>query len=107
MSIKITLTEEEILGTPNSYELGTKVQNRYWQARRDQEGPKIDEDYVYLNVNKEGLVESITKSEDYDICVICGRESPYLKNVHIDLRKGYIEGAGQGCYQPSVCEHKR
>jgi hypothetical protein len=32
-----------------------------------------------------------------DLCVICGRETPYEFDVHIDKRYGYIEGAGQLC----------
>jgi hypothetical protein len=32
-----------------------------------------------------------------DKCVICGVETPYEFETHIDLRIGYIEGAGQLC----------
>jgi len=34
-------------------------------------------------------------------CVSCGKETEYKITDHIDLRKNYIEGAGQlcpGCY---------
>jgi hypothetical protein len=37
-------------------------------------------------------------------CVICGKDTPYRFNDHIDIRLGYVEGSGQGCYQPTVCE---
>jgi hypothetical protein len=30
-------------------------------------------------------------------CINCGAETPYLKNLPIDLRENYIEGAGQLC----------
>lgn len=30
-------------------------------------------------------------------CVTCGAETPYLKNLPIDLRENYVEGAGQLC----------
>lgn len=30
-------------------------------------------------------------------CVICGVETPYDFETHIDLREFYIEGAGQLC----------
>ena len=40
---------------------------------------------------------------EYDKCVICGKESPYLVSTHIDLRYGYIDGAGQGCFSPKEC----
>jgi len=32
-----------------------------------------------------------------DCCVLCGVQTPYAKSVHIDYRRGYIEGAGQLC----------
>ena len=32
-----------------------------------------------------------------DHCVICGVETPYDRKTHIDMRLGYIEGAGQLC----------
>lgn len=32
-----------------------------------------------------------------DVCVRCGKETPYLKSTHIDQREYYIEGAGQLC----------
>ena len=32
-----------------------------------------------------------------DICIMCGVETPYDFETHIDLRIGYIEGAGQLC----------
>jgi hypothetical protein len=134
MSIKVTVTEEEILARPNHYELGKLVQHKYWQARRDFEGPQFDDEHFGLTVDEEGLVTSINKSwtcsicnkdtseidydylvgydhlkcvlegqTEYDKCVICGKETPYAKSTHIDLREGYVEGAGQGCYQPNEC----
>lgn len=38
-----------------------------------------------------------------DKCIICGVETPYDYDTHIDLRMGYIEGAGQLC---SACYRK-
>jgi hypothetical protein len=32
-----------------------------------------------------------------DYCIMCGVETPYDFETHIDLRIGYIEGAGQLC----------
>ena len=32
-----------------------------------------------------------------DTCVICGVETPYDFETHIDLRHGYLEGVGQLC----------
>jgi hypothetical protein len=37
------------------------------------------------------------KSNIQDNCVICGRETPYTVETHIDNRIGYLEGMGQLC----------
>lgn len=138
MNIKVTLTEKEILDTPNDYALGELVRNKYWQERRNHEGPQYDDEQFFLNIGEDGLVKSIGKpwhcsicgksthevdndylvgydhlscklqqeyeSDSYDKCVICGKETPYTCSTHIDLRIGYVEGGGQGCYQPNVCD---
>jgi len=36
----------------------------------------------------------------YDVCVLCGKDSPYMQDVNVEFRIGYIEGAGQLC---SLC----
>lgn len=97
MSIKVTLTEEEILGRPNFYQLGEFVQQRYWQTRRDLEGPQFDDEHVGLTINEDGLVTAINRPDDYDTCVVCGKKSPYLRSTHIDMRFFYVEGSGQSC----------
>ena len=137
MSIVINLTAEEILSRPNDFELGEFVRNRYWQERRNQEGPPSDDEHFFLNIDEDGSVKSIGKpwvcsicgektdkvdydylagwdhlgcrlkaemSDEKDKCVICGKESPYSRNTHIDLRIGYVEGGGQGCFQPNNCD---
>jgi hypothetical protein len=38
-----------------------------------------------------------------DHCVLCGVETPYDETTHVDIRLGYIEGAGQLC---SACWNK-
>ena len=138
MSIKVTLTEKEILETPNDSMLGELTRNKYWQARRDQEGPRYDDEDFGIVIGEDGLVKKIIhpytcsicggdtseidydylvgydhlgcllkdeseSMDSYDKCVICGKETPYLKSTHIDLRTGYVEGGGQGCYQPNEC----
>ena len=35
--------------------------------------------------------------QEFDLCVRCGEKTMYEKNVHIDRRIEYIEGAGQLC----------
>ena len=32
-----------------------------------------------------------------DTCILCGAETPYEFETHIDYRYGYVEGAGQLC----------
>lgn len=32
-----------------------------------------------------------------ELCVVCGKETPYRFHDHVDFRQGYIEGAGQTC----------
>ena len=137
MSIQITVTEEEILSTPNYYDMGKKVHDRFWQVRRDQEGPQLGDEHFHMSIDENGLVTSINKpwacsicnkdtseidydylvgydhlkcvlegQTQYDKCVICGKESPYTISTHIDLREGYVEGGGQGCFQPNKCENE-
>ena len=35
--------------------------------------------------------------DEFDHCVLCGVETTYKRSTHIDMRHGYIEGAGQLC----------
>ena len=32
-----------------------------------------------------------------EICIICGKQTTIDVNTHIDMRYGYVEGAGQLC----------
>jgi hypothetical protein len=32
-----------------------------------------------------------------ELCVVCGAETSYRFNDHVDMRTGYVEGAGQLC----------
>ena len=36
-------------------------------------------------------------SPNAEFCVLCGTETKYRKDDHIDKRTGYIRGAGQLC----------
>ena len=38
------------------------------------------------------------KVEEYDVCVSCGKTTSYKKTDNIVYRSGYIEGAGQLCF---------
>jgi hypothetical protein len=37
-----------------------------------------------------------------EYCVVCGDETPYTIDTHIDFRSGYVEGMGQLC---RICYH--
>jgi len=41
--------------------------------------------------------ESKISADEFDHCIMCGVETPYKRSTHIDMRIGYIEGAGQLC----------
>jgi len=99
MSIQVILTENEILNTPNDAMLGELTRNKYWRARRDAEGPQYDDEHFAMVIGEDGLVKSIIHPKDqiYDKCVLCGKETPYLRSTHIDMRYYYIEGSGQLC----------
>jgi hypothetical protein len=106
MEIKVTVTEKEIRDNSNDYDLGKLVRNKYWQAQRDQEGPKFDDERFFLDIDEDGLVRSIIRPTqgEYDTCSMCGQETKYLKSTSVDMRIGYIEGAGQLCFQCNQSE---
>lgn len=89
MGLKITFSEEEINAHPNDAELGELLRDR------------LREEIKRLN-----MTEMNQDLFEKDKCVICGKETPYPKYTHIYNRIGYLEGAGQGCYQPTVCNQK-
>ncbi len=103
MSFQVIVTEKEILDTPNYFELGKLINNKYWQAKRDSEGPQIDDEHFGLTIDENGLVTSINRPDDHEDCVLCGKKTPYLKSTNINFRYGYVEGAGQLC---SDCSEK-
>ena len=67
---------------------------------------QIDGDYLSGYNHLSCALEKEMKSDEYDHCVICGKQSPYKRSTHIDLRVGYVEGAGQGCFDPQMCSQK-
>lgn len=86
--MKVTVTEQEILNNPNDQDLGALVRQKYWSEKQ----PASVLDYV---------------DGEYDKCVICGKTSPYKTTTHIDFREGYVDGAGQGCFQPNICNKEK
>jgi hypothetical protein len=58
----------------------------------------VDYDYLHGYNHLACALEAENKvSDNYDHCVLCGVETVYKRSTHIDLRVGYIEGAGQLC----------
>lgn len=94
MSIKLKITEKEILDKPNDAELGSYIRRKYLVQK---ETMKRDVDILSL-----GQIPD----DEPDRCLICGQLSPYSKSTHIDFRVGYIRGAGQGCFTPDNCKKK-
>lgn len=43
------------------------------------------------------LTKQQNNKVEMDKCVICGKDTIYPKDLHIDYRLYYIEGAGQLC----------
>lgn len=76
MGNEVKITKKEVIERPNDFDLGSYVRS------------KMDED-----------------DYEYDRCVICGKFTPYLTTTNINFRVGYVEGAGQGCYQPKKCNY--
>jgi hypothetical protein len=95
MEIKIKITEQEILDKPNDAELGSYVRKIYMVL---QGSLKQEVDILSL-----GQIPD----DEPEKCLICGKFSPYVKSTHIDMRVGYIEGGGQGCFMPTNCEKNK
>ena len=94
MGIKIRITEQEILSMPNDNQLGSYIRNKYMVQ---QQSMKKDVDVLSL-----GQIPD----DEPEQCLVCGKFSPYTRSTHIDMRIGFIEGAGQGCFMPTNCEKK-
>ncbi len=86
----------------------------------------MGQQHVSLNIGDDGLVKSVghdmggsyeietPKYEQleinfpkvdgqgqsiYETCIQCGKETTTLKSAHVDFRIGYVEGAGQLCWE--------
>ncbi len=52
---------------------------------------------LIINLNIMNESDNLIVITEYDHCVACGKETEYLKDLDIGLRKGYVCGAGQLC----------
>ena len=59
----------------------------------------MGQQHVPLKIDENGNVIAVgsINNDNFDTCVLCGVETPYKRSTHIDMRIGYIEGAGQLC----------
>ena len=58
---------------------------------------EVDIDYLAGTDHLGCYLEARKAEDEIDHCVLCGVETPYKRSTHIDMRIGYIEGAGQLC----------
>lgn len=94
--MKIEVSEEEIIKNSNDFELGKLVRQKYWNTRSEIMNNR--DEHVGLVIDENGMVtQIISPKNEIEKCVVCGRDTRYTRGTHIDLRVGYIEGAGQGC----------
>ena len=60
---------------------------------------EVEYDYLHGQDHLSCALEAYNKShtDNYDHCVLCGVETAYKHDTHVDMRIGYVEGAGQLC----------
>ena len=58
---------------------------------------EIESDYLSGTDHLSCTLENYLQKNPIEKCVICGEETQYRFNDHIDLRYNYVEGAGQLC----------
>ena len=94
--MKIQVSEEEIIKNSNNFELGKLVRQKYWNTRNEVMNNR--DEHVGLVIDENGLVTQLLElNDEIEKCVVCGRDTRYTRGTHIDMRVGYVEGAGQGC----------
>ena len=81
----------------------TKMENKQmtmWTCQYcGKDTSNVDYDYLngYDHLSCALEAEMKLKADEYDHCVLCGVETAHKRSTHIDMRHGYIEGAGQLC----------
>ena len=81
--MEIKITNLEILERPNDLELGKYVREKYWNESNNRF--KNYDEHVKLVTDDYGHVVGIEERSDdeYESCVICGRQTSYTKNTHV------------------------
>jgi hypothetical protein len=57
----------------------------------------VEYDYLSGYDHLSCVLNAEFKADEYDHCILCGVETAYKRSTHVDMRIGYIEGAGQLC----------
>jgi len=79
MSIKITITEEEILKTPNDCELGENIRSLYFDQKNQSSYLKDDEHFI-LDISPDGMVKKIIRPW---VCGICGEDTSKVNSEYL------------------------
>jgi hypothetical protein len=58
---------------------------------------EVEYDYLSDHDHLSCALYAKFQTDEYDSCILCGVETEYKRSTHIDMRVGYIEGAGQLC----------
>jgi len=92
--MKIQITEQEIMQTPNNFILGELVRKKMWEQKELRKS-NLDE-HVILEIGEDGVVNAIRRDE-LEVCIVCGKQTDVPVSRHVDYRSRYVEGAGQCC----------
>lgn len=81
----------------------TKMENKQitmWTCQYcGKDTSNVEYDYLngYDHLSCALEVENKSKANEFEHCILCGVETSVKIGTHIDMRHGYIEGAGQLC----------
>ena len=52
---------------------------------------------IFKGGTENQMNQHMNNKKEKDKCVVCDKDTPYNKEVNIDMRACYVEGAGQLC----------
>ena len=89
---KLGFTENQIINIEKIY----KAQQEFVVSENPQKYSEMPEFKVSI---KPASFRGYEKKEEMDLCVNCGKETPYPKSIDIQYRMNYVEGAGRALYR--------
>ena len=97
--------ERKVMNHLRKLEKRRKMENKFICKYCGKDTSDVEYDYLhgYDHLSCALKAESEMSADEFDHCVLCGVETPYKRSTHIDMRIGYIEGAGQLC---SKCHNR-